>query len=86
MINELFGYGIINYFIGVLMGVLDAWNKKLMFFIIIIGTVLLVIGAIIIGPGNIFSDSSPWWLFIYNVFFVVLGIWSGKIIYEGIFE
>lgn len=86
MINELFGNGIISFLLGVIMGIIDEWNKKVMFFIIMFLTVLLVIGAFIIGPSNIYSVTNPWWMTLYGTFFIFLGMMIGKVVYRSVFE
>ncbi len=69
MINELLGQGIVSLFLGVFMGIIDEWNKKVMFGIVMFILLYVIISAIIIGPGNIYSDVHPWWMFLFTVFF-----------------
>ncbi len=87
MINELFGQAIVHFFIGTLMGTFYAWNKKLMFWLIIVLTIFTVISMFYVVPSNVFTaGENPWWLLLYTIFFVVIGMKVGEIIYEGTFK
>jgi len=81
MINELFGQVMYDFFIGVFIGVIDEWNKKITFFIIMSALVLCVIGISIYGVDSIYSGY-PWWRNLFEIFFVVIGIECGNIIYK----
>ena len=83
MINELFGYAIVNCFIGVLLGIVYAWKKKVIIILMIVGTVLAIILSFYVGLDNIYSDANPWWRTLFSAAFVFIGIKIGEILYEG---
>lgn len=86
MMNILFGQAIIMFFIGVLMGNIDAWNKKVMHIIIIIGILLVVITSFYIGIDNIYSPENPWWRTIFGAVFVFIGMKVGEILHNEVFK
>ena len=85
MINELFEEAILSSFMGLIIGVIDAWNKKVMFAIWLI--VLIIFIPLNFYSGTpIYSEAYPWWRTIFGVFFVIMGIISGKIMYKETFK
>ncbi len=82
MINELFGQAIVDLFVGFLMGIINAWNKKVMFILLIIAIIFVIIGSFYVGIDNIYTESWPWWRTLYGIVWVVLGMFAGKAAYE----
>ncbi len=82
MINELFGQATIDFFMGILIGIIWVWKKKVIFVLLIIGIVLVIISSFYIGIDNLYTESYPWWKMIFGVVFVALGIGMGKILYK----
>ncbi len=75
MINELFGQAIYNFIIGILLGIINKWKPKILFVFLIIAIIFFIILVTITGPENIYSDTYPWWMAIYGLFFMMIG-WS----------
>ena len=84
--NELFGYAIINCFIGVLIGIVYAWNKKVITIVMIVGIIFVVISSFYVGIDNIYSATNPWWKTLFSAAFVFIGIKIGEIIYKEDFK
>ena len=67
--DKLFVYiesGAIFYmFSGALLGILSRWNKKILFFIMGAGLILIVIGGIVLGVDNIAGDLK-WYEYLYQ--------------------
>ena len=58
MINELFGQAIIDFFVGALIGIIEAWNKKVLFGLIVIGLIIVIISYVV--SGSAYSAEYPW--------------------------
>ena len=84
MINELFGEAIVSLFAGVLVGIIEAWNKKIFFMLFVLGLIFVIIGHIV--AGSPYSAEYPWWRTIFGVFFMVIGVFAGERIYKEVFN
>ena len=81
MITEL----IVNFFLGVLFGIIRKWNKKILFIIIVILILFVIISYFYIGLeelDKVFDIIK----FILGVFMTFIGIKIGEIAYEETFE
>lgn len=74
------------YFIlGALWGVIKAWKKKLVFFMWLILVILVIVMGFIDGTGSLTSNL-PWYLWLYQLFWFVFGIFSGELMYKDAFK
>ncbi len=85
MINEVFGEAMVAFIVGVLFGILESWNKKVFFFLWVLGAAVTVIAVLIVGVSDIYTDY-PWWRNLVGIFFTVVGFLGGKIFYRSAFD
>ncbi|KKL78905.1 hypothetical protein LCGC14_2020170 [marine sediment metagenome] len=83
MINELFGDAVVGLFAGVLIGIIESWNKKVFFGLLVLGLIFVIIIHIFVGSP--YSAEYQWWRTIFGVVFVVIGAKVGNFIYEETF-
>lgn len=81
---SLLGYAMYSLFIGFAIGVLKAWNKKVVFFIIVGLTIFMIIGISLMGVDTVYEGYKSWML-LWQMMWVIIGIKSGEIIYESTF-
>ncbi len=84
MINELFGQAIVNLFVGVLVGIVEAWNKKVFFVLFVIGLIIVIVSYLVLGSA--YSAEYPWWRTVFGIVFVAIGIFAGERIYKEAFN
>ncbi len=86
MIESLFLTSFKSFVLGMLMGVVDAWNKKVTFGIWLLAVVSVLIGLCIEGQGYV--DSLHWgvWNWTLMIVFVVFGMNVGKTVYTGMWR
>ena len=78
--------GLIFYSIfGMLMGVIEAWKRKLFFIMWIIAVILVVISGFVYGVENLASDL-VWYQWLYQLIWFILGMLAGRISYNEVFN
>jgi len=80
IITTIFVY----YLMGCLIGVIESWNKKVMFYIWLIGIIYILFCIFIIQKGDV-SWGEPWYYVLWELPLAILGIMSGRKIYKIIF-
>lgn len=78
---------ILYFFIGIVIGIIDAWNKKVWFFIW--GGILIIwILNAILYPSSLAKafETFIWWQFLINLTLLVIGIYNGRYIYNQTFR
>ncbi len=73
------------FFVGVVMGILDAWNKKVMFFIWL-SAVIYSIATLFVGFDIQKDKGMSNWHWIGLITVGGFGMWFGKFIYESVFD
>lgn len=74
--------------LGMLIGVLDAWKRKLMFLVWFIAVVFIVVMGFINGINGTdnLTGNLLWYQWFYQVGWIIIGMLMGKVIYKGIFN
>jgi len=78
-----------SYLMGVIMGIVDEWKRKLFFAIWILIVVIVIVGCywgIQTGTPVIFTPSSPGWYYALTIPAVVLGMFTGSGIFKRVFR
>ena len=76
---------ILSYVLGIIMGVLDEWNKKIFFFFWILIVAIVLVGCywgIQTGTPVVVTPSFPGWYYIFTIPVVVLGMFTGSKIFK----
>jgi len=77
----------IEWMIGVVMGTLDAWNRKVFHIMFMVFFVFLLVSCLIVqSQGNSVFEGWPWYYFICAVASVVFGMQCGKRMYEKVWR
>jgi len=75
-----------NLFIGILMGMINAWSKKV-FFMLMVGLILVYLWLTAwMSVAEIARDPFDWLRFVIGLVSMMVGMWIGKIAYEVAFE
>jgi len=72
------------YCMGLLWGVLEEWNKRLLFIIWFIALIYFII-ALCYGS-SLTNDLYPWWLYLITIPSFIIGIPCGKSAFRELFK
>ena len=77
----------LSFIIGIIMGIVDAWKEKVMFFIWL-GFIAFLVFAFIYQPSTTFSEIYiyGWWQLPLQIALMVLGMKVGARMYKITFE
>jgi len=77
--------GIVQWLLGVVFGVMDAWNRKLTFVLWLILLISLIcIAFFVTGTETFYTEN--WLVAIGRLIIGMFGIWCGNLSYKSVFE
>lgn len=76
---------IFSFCFGCLFGIINAWNKKVMFVLLLILILIIIVGAVTIPSEELETAFSLGSLVVRGIATFV-GMWVGQVIYEETFE
>jgi len=86
MIESLLLTSIRSFVIGLIMGIINGWNKKVMFFIWLMAVVIMAIIIFFVGEAMITNSNWNVWNWIFMLIFVNFGATIGYGSYKITFE
>ena len=77
---------IFGFLVGAVCGVIEAWNKIVMFILWIVCVVLTVISTVAFGSSVFTSMGWAWWVWILYILTFAFGIYCGREMFERTFD